>query len=327
MLPMTRPLMILVAGPYRSGTDDEPTRIAANMRTMHEAALQLWQRGHIPIVGEDITLPLVVLAGSQRLGDAPFNAIMHPLSRLLMARCDAVLRVGGPSAGADEMVAIAEAQGHRIFHSLAEVPAVHDADAASLYPNHGENAKVAIHAVEVLSEDWGRLQKTTYAYQRNDGQWETQTRETYDRGNGATILLYHPAKGTVILTQQFRLPAYVNGHDGVLIEACAGLLDADEAEECIKRETQEETGYQVATPTKIFEVFMSPGSVTERLAFFIATYADEARVTRGGGVAGEDITVLEVHLDEALRMIETGAIMDGKTIMLLQYAKLHRLMD
>jgi nudix-type nucleoside diphosphatase (YffH/AdpP family) len=128
-----------------------------------------------------------------------------------------------------------------------------------------------------------------------------------------------------VLTRQFRLPAYVNGHPGELIEACAGLLDADNAEDCIKRETEEETGYQIATPTRIFEAFMSPGSVTERLAFFVAAYEPEERASAGGGIAEEDITVVELPLAQALAMIDSGEIVDGKTIMLLQYAALHGL--
>ncbi len=185
--------------------------------------------------------------------------------------------------------------------------------------------RIAIEKVEVLSHDWGVLKKTTFAYRRGDGRWERHARETYDRGNGATILLYNRARGTVALTRQFRLPAYVNGHPGELIEACAGLLDADNAEDCIKREAEEETGYRIAAPTRIFEAFMSPGSVTERLTFFVATYEPGERAGEGGGIAGEDIAVLDVSLDDALAMIDTGEIVDGKTIMLLQYAALHHL--
>lgn len=169
------------------------------------------------------------------------------------------------------------------------------------------------------------MKKTTFAYQRGDGRWDVQTRETYDRGNGATILLYNAERGTVVLTRQFRLPAYVNGHYGMLIEACAGLLDADNAEDCIKRETEEETGYKITAPRRIFEAFMSPGSVTEKLTFFVAAY--ESRASVGGGMEDEDIEVLELSLDDALAMIEGGDIVDGKTIMLLQYAKLHHLVD
>ncbi len=188
--------------------------------------------------------------------------------------------------------------------------------------------QIAVKRVEVLADDWGVLKKTTFDYRRRDGRWEEHRRETYDRGNGATILLYNRERGTVVLTRQFRYPAYVNGHpDGILIEACAGLLDDDNAEEGIKRETEEETGYQVAAPTKIFDAFMSPGSVTERLAFFVATYEPDARAGTGGGVEGEEIEVLELPLDDALAMVDSGEIVDAKTIMLLQYAKLHHLID
>jgi len=186
---------------------------------------------------------------------------------------------------------------------------------------------ITVKHEELLSKNWGVLKKTTFDYQRRDGRVETHTRETYDRGNGATILLYNRAQGTVVLTRQFRLPAYVNGHPGFLIEACAGLLDAGNAEEAIKRETEEETGYRITDPVKIFEVFMSPGSVTERLAFFVATYEPGTRISAGGGIDGEDIEILELSLEAALRMIDTGEIMDGKTIMLLQYAQLHHLLD
>ncbi len=187
--------------------------------------------------------------------------------------------------------------------------------------------RIAIKAVETLSDDWGVLKKTTFAYRHADGLWRTHSRETYDRGHGATILLYNRRRGTVVLTRQFRLPAYVTGHHDMLIEACAGLLDADNAEQCIMRETEEETGYRVAAPTRLFEVFMSPGSVTERLTFFVAEYEPGARVACGGGVEGEDIDVLELPIDDALAMIATGEIADGKTIILLQYAKLHGPLD
>jgi nudix-type nucleoside diphosphatase (YffH/AdpP family) len=187
--------------------------------------------------------------------------------------------------------------------------------------------RIEVKRVELLSDDWGTLKKYTYAYRRRDDRWEEHRREAYDRGNGATILLYNRELKTVVLTRQFRLPAYVNGHHGVLVEACAGLLDTDNPEECIKRETEEETGYRVMTPSRIFEAFMSPGSVTERLTFFVASYEPDGRTTSGGGVEDEDIDVVELGLDEALAMIETGEIVDGKTIMLLQYAKLHHLVD
>ena len=186
------------------------------------------------------------------------------------------------------------------------------------------NARVRIQQVEVLSDDWYSLKKTTFAYQRNNGEWQTQTRETYDRGNGATILLYHLSQRTVILTRQFRFPAFVNGHHGLLIETPAGLLDQVSPEERIKAETAEETGYVVHQVRKVFEAYMSPGSVTEKLYFFVAEYDPASRRSQGGGVhdEGEDIEVLELPFARALAMIETGEIVDGKTILLLHYAKL-----
>ena len=189
--------------------------------------------------------------------------------------------------------------------------------------------RVRIRQVEVLSDNWYVLRKTTFDFQGRDGIWRTMSRETYDRGNGATILLYSTVKKTVVLTRQFRFPAYVNEHDGLLIETCAGLLDQDDPHTCIRKETEEETGYRIENVRKVFEAFMSPGSVTERLHFFVGEYSDEDKVSEGGGVEaeGEEIEVLELPLDEALAMIDTGEIKDGKTIMLLQYAKLQGLMD
>ena len=182
---------------------------------------------------------------------------------------------------------------------------------------------------EILSDNWYFLRKITYEYQKKDGSTHTQTREAYDRGNGATILLYNAEQKTVILTRQFRLPTYLNGNEsGLLIEACAGLLDKDNAEECIKRETQEETGYTITDVRKIFEAYMSPGSVTEILYFFIAEYSKEMKLSDGGGLEHEEenIEVLELDIDAAMNMIETNEIKDGKTIMLLQYVKLKGLM-
>lgn len=189
--------------------------------------------------------------------------------------------------------------------------------------------RVRIRQVEVLSDNWYVLRKTTFDFQGRDGIWRTMSRETYDRGNGATILLYSTVKKTVVLTRQFRFPAYVNEHDGLLIETCAGLLDQDDPHTCIRKETEEETGYRIENVRKVFEAFMSPGSVTERLHFFVGEYSDQNKVSEGGGLEaeGEEIEVLELPLDEALAMIDTGEIKDGKTIMLLQYAKLQGLMD
>ncbi len=187
--------------------------------------------------------------------------------------------------------------------------------------------RIRIHTVETLSDDWFLLQKTTFDYRRNDGSWQRQTRETYDRGHGATILLYNRERRTVVLVRQFRFPTYGNGHDGFLIETAAGLLDQASPEERIRAEVEEETGYRVGAVSKVFEAFMSPGSVTERLHFFVAEYAPASRVGNGGGLEeeGEDIEVLELAMDEAMRMMADGRIADGKTIMLLQYAALHLL--
>ena len=185
--------------------------------------------------------------------------------------------------------------------------------------------RVRVRQVEVLADDWYILKKTTFDYLRNNGEWQTQSRETYDRGNGATILLYNRHKRSVILTRQFRYPAFVNGHPGLLIETPAGLLDQTSPEERIKAETEEETGYRVHDVRKVFEAYMSPGSVTEKLHFFVAEYDAGARISAGGGIAGEgeDIEVLELAFDQALAMVECGEITDGKTIMLLQFAKLN----
>ena len=189
--------------------------------------------------------------------------------------------------------------------------------------------RIRIRNSKVLSDDWYTLKKTTFDYQFKDGRWKTQSRETYDRGNGATILLYNARQKTVILTRQFRFPVYVNGHHGMLIEACAGLLDKDDPEACIKREAEEETGYRIKHIMKVFEAYMSPGSVTEKVYFFVAEYEPESRVSAGGGVEseGEDIEVLELSLEMAVKMMKTGEIVDGKTILLLQYAQLNHLVD
>jgi nudix-type nucleoside diphosphatase (YffH/AdpP family) len=184
--------------------------------------------------------------------------------------------------------------------------------------------RIRIRTEDVLSDDWSILKKTTFDYRRADGTWQTQTRETYDRGNGATILLYNRDRRSVVLTRQFRFPAFVNGHEGWLIETPAGLLDGERAEERIRQETEEETGFQVREVRRVFDAYMSPGSVTEKVHFFVGEYQPESKVRPGGGIAaeGEDIEVLELSFDEAMRRIETGEIADGKTILLLQYAAL-----
>ncbi len=185
--------------------------------------------------------------------------------------------------------------------------------------------RIRITAVETLSAGWSTLRKTTFDLLRSDGTWQQQSRETYDRGNGATILLYNIEQRTVILTRQFRFPAFVNGHSGMLIEAAAGLLDKASPEDRIKAEVEEETGYRVTQVRKIFEAFMSPGSVTEKLYFFLAEYDHNSKAASGGGnhAEGEDIEVLELPIEDALAAIETGEIADGKTIMLLQHAYIH----
>jgi nudix-type nucleoside diphosphatase (YffH/AdpP family) len=189
--------------------------------------------------------------------------------------------------------------------------------------------KIQILKTEVLSDNWYTLRKITYEYTKQNGTTQVQNREAYDRGNGAAILLYNKEQRTVILTRQFRLPTYVNGNKtGMLIEACAGLLDKDDPEDCIKRETEEETGYKITDVRKIFEAYMSPGSVTEILYFFIAEYSNDMKVNEGGGVEHEEenIEVLEISIDRAMKMIDTGEIKDGKTIMLLQYIKLNNIL-
>lgn len=189
-------------------------------------------------------------------------------------------------------------------------------------------AKIKNLTKTLLSDNWYTLNKYSFEYQKPNGEWSKQEREAYDRGNGSTILLYNTDKGTVILTRQFRLPTYVNGNsDGMLIETCAGLLDQNNAEDCIKKEAEEETGYKIEKVTKIFQAYMSPGSVTEIVHFFIAEYSENMKVSEGGGLEHEqeNIEVLELKFDAAYAMIKSGEIKDGKTIMLLQYAKLHNL--
>ena len=192
-----------------------------------------------------------------------------------------------------------------------------------------EKEKIKIIKTEVLSDNWYTLRKVTFKRELNDGTWQEQSREAYDRGNGATILLYNKAQKTVILTRQFRLPTFVNGNpSGMLIEACAGLLDKENAEDCIRRETEEETGYKISDVRKIFELYMSPGSVTEILYFFIAEYSKDMKVNEGGGAEHEqeNIEVLEISFAEALHMMESGEIKDAKTVVLLQYLQLKSLM-
>jgi len=185
--------------------------------------------------------------------------------------------------------------------------------------------QVNILNTEILSDNWYTLKKVTYEFTEKNGETSVQHREAYDRGNGATILLYNKAQASVILTKQFRLPTYINGNtDGMLIECCAGLLDKDNPEDCIRKETEEETGYKITDVKKVYEAYMSPGSVTEILYFFVAEYTKEMKVSDGGGLAheNENIEVLELSFSQALKMVHTGEIKDAKTIMLLQYAQL-----
>jgi nudix-type nucleoside diphosphatase (YffH/AdpP family) len=187
---------------------------------------------------------------------------------------------------------------------------------------------IRIKETRVLSDDYYLLKKTTFEIERRDGSSITMTREVYDRGNGCCILLYDPAAKTVLLVKQFRLPAYLNGHAEPLIEVCAGLLDEHDPETAIVKEAAEECGVRVTNPRRVFDCFMSPGSVTERLTFFIAEYSPATRMGAGGGLVeeGEDIEVIELTLDAALEMVADGRICDAKTVMLLQYAALNKVM-
>lgn len=189
--------------------------------------------------------------------------------------------------------------------------------------------RVRIHDVRTLSDDWYVLKKTTFDWLRSDGTWQTLSRETYDRGNGATLLPFDPAKRTVLLTRQFRYPAYVSGYDDLLIEAAAGLLDGESPENRIRLEVEEELGLRLQDVRKVFACFMSPGSVTEQLHFFVGQYDASMRLSAGGGARdeGEDIEVMEPTIDEALQMIQDGRICDGKTVMLVQYAALNLFAD
>jgi nudix-type nucleoside diphosphatase (YffH/AdpP family) len=187
------------------------------------------------------------------------------------------------------------------------------------------NPNVVVREVEVTSDGWHVLRRTTLDYRRRDGSWETQQRETYDRGNGAVMLLHDVERRTVLLTRQFRFPPYVNEHpDGMMIEAAAGLLDDQDPETAMRREVLEELGVVVGALEHVYDVYMSPGSVTECLHFYAAAYTPSDRTDAGGGVAaeGEDIEILELDFDQALAMIRAGQIVDGKTIMLLHWAAL-----
>jgi nudix-type nucleoside diphosphatase (YffH/AdpP family) len=186
------------------------------------------------------------------------------------------------------------------------------------------SAPIRVRSKELLSANWGKLWKVTFDITLRDGRAETQVREVYDRGNGAAILPIDPARGTVLLIRQFRMPVYVNGHDGWLIEACAGLLDDRDAEAAIRKEAEEELGYRIGAIERVFDVYMSPGSVTERLALFTGRYTPADRISAGGGSPheGEDIEVLELPLAEAIALMKRGEIADGKTVLLLQHIAL-----
>lgn len=187
------------------------------------------------------------------------------------------------------------------------------------------NPKVKIKNIQNLSNDWYKLDKVNFDYQTKNGTWQNQNRECYDRGDGAAILLYNSTKKTVILTKQFRMPSFLNGNtSGMMIEVCAGLLDEHDPVTCIKKEAEEETGYKIGNPVQVFEIYSSPGAVTEKIHYFIAEYSDEMKISDGGGLENEseEIEVLELFFEDALNMIYTGEIKDAKTIILLQYAKI-----
>lgn len=190
------------------------------------------------------------------------------------------------------------------------------------------NPKVKIIDIKNLSKAHYKLDKVDFEYQTKSGDWQTQSRECYDRGDGAAILLYNPTKKTVILTKQFRMPSYLNGNaTGMMIEVCAGLLDEDNPESCIIKEVEEETGFKISNPKKVFELYSTPGAVTEKIHYFVAEYNDEMKISTGGGLEEEheEIEVLEINFDTALKMISKGEINDAKTVVLLQFAKLNSL--
>ena len=190
------------------------------------------------------------------------------------------------------------------------------------------NSKVKIKSVKNLSNDWYTLDKVNFDYQIKNGSWQNQNRESYDRGDGACILLFNAEEKKVILTKQFRMPSYLNGNeDGMMIEVCAGLLDKDDPLTCIKKEAEEETGYKILEPQKVFELYSTPGAVTEKIHYFIAEYSRNMKISEGGGLEeeSEEIEVLETDFNKAIEMISTGEICDAKTIILLQYAQINKL--
>ena len=187
------------------------------------------------------------------------------------------------------------------------------------------NNRVKIIDVINLSDHWYKLDKVVFEYQTVEGKWQQQYRECYNRGNGACILLYNKQKRTVVLTRQFRMPSYLNGNDdGMMIEVCAGLLDDNDPEICVVKEVEEETGYKISNPEKVFELYSTPGAVTEKIHYFIAEYDDSMKVSDGGGLEdeAEEIEVLEISFINALQMVESGKINDAKTVILLQHLKI-----
>ncbi len=190
------------------------------------------------------------------------------------------------------------------------------------------NPKVNNIKITNLSNEWYKLDKVNFDYQLKDGTWENQNRESYDRGDGACILLYNSNKSTIILTRQFRMPSYLNGNkNGMSIEVCAGLLDEDDPITCIRKEAEEETGYMINKVKKVFEIYSTPGAVTEKIYYFIGEYDESMKINDGGGLASEseEIEVLEYNFNTAFKMIKTGEINDAKTVILLQYAKIEEL--
>jgi nudix-type nucleoside diphosphatase (YffH/AdpP family) len=189
--------------------------------------------------------------------------------------------------------------------------------------------KVKNIKTQILSDNWYTLNNISFDYRLRSGEWVEQSRESYDRGNGATILLLNKKKRTIILIRQFRMPTYVNGNSsGMMIETCAGLLDGNDPVTCIIKETEEETGYRIKNVKKLFELYMSPGAVTEIIHFFIAEYDEKMKVSEGGGLKSEheDIDILEIDFNKALNMIGSGEIKDAKSIILLQYAQINNLL-
>ena len=192
-----------------------------------------------------------------------------------------------------------------------------------------KNPLVKIKSITNLSNNWYKLDKVNFDFKTKNGEWQNQSRECYDRGDGAAILLYNPTKKTIVLTKQFRMPTYLNDNEnGLMIEVCAGLLDENDPITCIINEVEEETGYKISNPTKLFEIYSSPGAVTEKIHYFIAEYTQDMKVSKGGGLLEEteEIEVLEIPFVEAFNKISSGEINDAKTIILLQYAKLKNLL-